>query len=42
MALPNPALTFQQSSLVICASTAKADVIAAIESAIGELTGDQQ
>ena len=36
-----PALTWQRSSLVVCASVGAANVQAAIESAINELTGDQ-
>ena len=41
MALPNPALTFQQTAITVCASTAKTDVITAIEASINGLTGDQ-
>jgi len=41
MALPNPLLTFQQSTLVLPLSTNKVDVVAAIKAAINEMTGDQ-
>ena len=41
MALPNPALTFEQSSLETAASSSTADVLTAIEAAFADLSTNQ-